>query len=96
MSDTEIDACSESADPEKGRWSATDMLLASLVDEVRRFEHLYLSAHVDKGKAGKAPEPLPRPGVRKTRKPRRSRLSDAQRRMMDPRLRAVPDEAANG
>lgn len=96
MSDTEIDACSEGADPEKGRWSATDMLLASLVDEVRRFEHLYLSAHVDKGKAGKAPEPLPRPGVSKTRKPRRSRLTDAQRRMMDPRLRAVPDEAASG
>jgi hypothetical protein len=94
MSDTEIEECSEGADPEKGRWSATDMLLASLVDEVRRFEHLYLSAHVKN--AGKAPEPLPRPGVRKGRKPRRSRLTDAQRRMMDPRLRAVPDEMANG
>lgn len=95
MSDTEIDACSEGADPEKGRWSATDMLLASLVDETRLIKHFYLSAH-GAGKGGKAPEPLPRPGVRKSRKPRRSRLSDAQRRMMDPRLRAVPDEAANG
>jgi hypothetical protein len=68
------------------------MMLAALVDEVRRFEHLYVSAHVDKGQAGKPPEPMPRPGVTRGRKARRSKLTDAQRRMMDPRLRAVPGE----
>ena len=51
---------------------------------------LVRSAHVEKGKAGKPPEPLPRPGVRRGRKARKSRLTDAQRRMLDPRLsRAV-------
>jgi hypothetical protein len=92
MTDDELEACSEDADPETGRWSSAEMMLAALVDEVRRFEHLYVSAHVDKGQAGKPPEPMPRPGVTRGRKARRSKLTDAQRRMMDPRLRAVPGE----
>ena len=96
MTPDELDQCSEGADPEKGRWSSSEMLLAALVDEVRRFEHLYVAAHVKQGQAGKPPEPLPRPGESRGRKVRRSRLTDAQRRMLDPRLRAVPDETASG
>ena len=92
MTDEELEECSGDADPEAGRWSSEQMLLASLVDEVRVFQHLYVSAHVAKGQAGKPPQPTPRPGVSRTKRPRKSRLTDAQRRMLDPRLRAVPDE----
>lgn len=71
------------------------MLIAALIDEVRNMEHLYVSAHVPKGKAGKPPEPLPRPGVaRGKRQPFQSRLTDEQRRKLDPRLRVVRDGEA--
>jgi hypothetical protein len=91
MTDEEIEERSESGDPSKGRWSSAEMLLAGLVDEVRRFEHIYVSAHVKKGQAGKPPEPLARPGVTPGAKRRRSRLTDEQRRALDPRLRVVED-----
>jgi hypothetical protein len=49
------------ADPEAGRWSQQEMLLASVVDALRRLEFYFLGANgvkrLDK------PLPLPRPGV---------------------------------
>ena len=96
MTDEELDERSEGGDPAKGRWSSTEMLLAGLIDEVRRFEHIYVSAHVKQGQAGKPPEPLPRPGVSRGPRRRRSRLTDEQRRKLDPRLRVVPDGDAEG
>jgi hypothetical protein len=93
MTDEELEAQSVGSDPAKGRWSSLEMLTASLIDEVRRFEHLYVTAHVKKGQAGQPPAPIIRPGISKTSaKPRRSRLTDEQRRRLDPRLRVVPDD----
>jgi hypothetical protein len=91
MTDEELEEQANAADPEAGRWSSLEMLLAALYDEVRRFEHLYVSAHTKKGQAGKAPPPLPRPGVSRRPKRRQSRLTDEQRRILDPRLRLVPN-----
>lgn len=88
----ELEEHTRQADPAKGQWSSADMLLASVVDELRSLQYLYVASHVKQGQAGKPPLPVPRPGVTSVRKPRRSRLTDAQRRMLDPRLRVVPDE----
>lgn len=39
-------------------------LLSIIVDEVRRLSHLYLTAHTDRSKWPKPPEPLHRPGIK--------------------------------
>lgn len=95
MTDEELAERSKGSDPAKGRWSSSEMLLAGIIDELRSFHYGYVSAHVKKGQAGKPPEPLPRPGVARSggRKPRRSRLTDEQRRILDPRLRVIDGEA---
>lgn len=67
------------------------MLIAALVDELRIFRWLYVSSHSEKGSGGSPPEPLPRPGIGPSRR-RRSRLTDEQRRLLDPRLRAVRED----
>lgn len=95
LPDEDLEERSESSDPEAGRWSVAEMLLASVVDELRRFEHIYVSAHVKQGQAGLMPEPIPRPGMtRAAKKVRRSRLTDEQRAILDPRLRLVQDDEA--
>jgi hypothetical protein len=77
-------------DAAKGRWSALEMLLATLIDETRLLRWVYVSAHSEKGASGGAPDPVRRPGA----EPRRSRgqLTPEQRRMLDPRLRLVGQE----
>jgi hypothetical protein len=75
-------------DPTKAQWSMVEMLLATIVDGQRNMQYLYTSAHSDK-EPGPPPEPMPRPGVKA--KPTRRQLTMDQRRMLDPRLRAVPD-----
>lgn len=55
------------ADPEAGRWSHVEMLLAALVDEARRSNYNLLRVNGDK--KSKPPEPVPRPGVKSTDKP---------------------------
>jgi hypothetical protein len=77
-------------DPEKAPWSKDQMLMATLIDEVRALRHAYTLVHAKKGSAHKAPQPVPRPGVKRRR---RSRLTPEQRMMLDPRLRK---EAADG
>ena len=95
LSDEELEERGEGSDPAKGRWSSADMLLAGITDELRTLQHLYVSAHVKAGQAGPAPQPVPRPGVAKRdRKQRRSRLTDEQRRILDPRLRVIKGEAS--
>lgn len=97
LTEEEIEERAGETDPAQGRWSSSEMLLASLLDEVRRLEYLYVSTHVKKGQAGRPPEALPRPGIsRGSRKARRSRLTDEQRRILDPRLRLVRDGEADG
>ncbi len=58
----------ERADPAHGPWSQADMLLASVVDALRRLEWAYAVVH-SKGSPPKAPEPITRPGVRASRRP---------------------------
>jgi hypothetical protein len=92
LSDEELEERGAGSDPAKGRWSAAEMLLAAVIDELRSIQYLYVSAHVKQGQAGKPPEPVARPGVTKRdRKARRTRLTDEQRRILDPRLRVVRD-----
>lgn len=56
-------------DPDAGRWSQSEMLLAELVDEVRRNSYYLLM--INGGKRLKPPKPVPRPGVKVAGKPRR-------------------------
>jgi hypothetical protein len=50
-------------EPEKGRWSQEEQLLASVLDAVRRVEYVLICANSDKGKRPDPPEPLRRPGA---------------------------------
>ncbi len=75
--------------PEEAPWSKLEMLLATAIDELRALRHAYTVVHSPKGSSGKSPEPVPRPGYKRRRK---SRLTQEQRKMLDPRLR----EAAGG
>lgn len=85
-------------DPADYPWSATNMLLGTLIDEIRVQRWLYVSAH------SKTKPPLPqqvrRPGVsKKDARRHRSRLTAEQRRMLDPRLReqeAVSPQSPEG
>jgi hypothetical protein len=75
--------------PDLGQWSATEMLLAILRDE------LVLSRHVAIAAAGGKPpefEPMSRPGV-PPKSAAKSGMTDEMRRVLDPRLRDQPMEA---
>jgi hypothetical protein len=46
-----------------GRWSQTELLIATLNDRVAELTWLYSSVHAPKGVKPKRPKPIPRPGV---------------------------------
>jgi hypothetical protein len=71
-------------DPADDPWAKEDLLLASLIDEIRYLRYEYRSVNT-KGKAGQPPKPVPRPGVK--RSDRRKPLTMQQRMMLDPRMR---------
>jgi hypothetical protein len=51
-------------EPEKGRWSQQEQLLASAVDAIRRVEWVLLCSNIEqKSKRPDAPEPMRRPGA---------------------------------
>ncbi len=78
MDDSEVKDAAQAADPSTGQWSQTEMLLALLIDTVRQLTYTTIRLQHGK-KAGKAPEPLPRPGVKqKNRTQNKPRFSDAQ------------------
>ena len=78
----------QQADPDAQRWSKTEMLLASLIDEVRVLRYVYVSVHAEKGHKPPLPAPVPRPGVgKKETRPHASSLTAEQRLRLDPRLR---------
>ncbi|GGV37279.1 hypothetical protein GCM10010293_41030 [Streptomyces griseoflavus] len=57
-------------EPEKGRWSQQEQLLAAAVDAIRRLEWVLICVNVDKkSKRPDPPEPMRRPGAgpKKTR-----------------------------
>lgn len=78
-------------DAAQGRWSSAEMLMATMIDEIRLLRWTYVSAHAKNG-GGAPPEPVRRPGGT-ARRPR-SRLTAEQRRALDPRLRIVEDDTA--
>lgn len=68
MPEEELDRQAESGEPEKARWSQTELLLASAIDALRRVEYVLICANTDsKSKRPKPPEPIARPGVKATR-----------------------------
>lgn len=73
-------------DAAEDRWSSMEMLLATLIDELRFMRWTYGSVH---GSKSAPPSPVRRPGAGGSG---RKRMSDEQRRLLDPRLRVVKDE----
>ncbi|WP_327308004.1 hypothetical protein OG730_35035 [Streptomyces sp. NBC_01298] len=70
MPEEELDQQAEQGEPEKGRWSQSELLLASAIDALRRVEYVLICANSDsKAKRPSPPEPLPRPGA----KPRKAK-----------------------
>lgn len=88
-SESELARNSAKADPSRGRWSATDSMLASILDELRMGNWAYVQVHSEQSVP--RPEPIRRPGV-SGRRGKVMTLEDAMR--IDPRLRGMePDEA---
>ncbi|MEV6548012.1 hypothetical protein AB0M57_04790 [Streptomyces sp. NPDC051597] len=76
LSDDELAEQAEHGEPEKGRWSQAEQLLAALVDGVRRLEYVTVCANTEKKRdRPEPPEPIRRPGA-KARRPKAA-LSDA-------------------
>lgn len=74
-------------EPGGGPWSMVEMLLATVVDELRSLRYTTVQVNSDKP-VGSAPEPIPRPGtVKKRRKLTRERAA-----VLDPRLREGGDD----
>ncbi len=85
MPDTQVKDMSQAADPARGQWSQAEMLLALLVDAVRNLTYTTVRLQAG-GKAGKPPQPVPRPGV-KPRTPRKKPLNAEQRELLFRRIR---------
>lgn len=81
-------------EPDEVPWSQTDQLLATVIDVLRRIEHLYVCAHVQNPPS--PPEPLPRPGVR--RRKRKQMTVEMYRKLtgQDPPERLVNRGARGG
>lgn len=68
LSDEDLAEQAEKGDPEKGRWSQLEHLVATVADRVARVEHVLVCAHTDsKRKRPEPPQPIPRPGTRTPR-----------------------------
>ncbi|HET6634660.1 MAG TPA: hypothetical protein VFH77_06495 [Streptomyces sp.] len=63
MTDEELEAHADGGEPEKGRWSQTEMLLAGLDDRLARVAHVLICANSEKSKHPPDPEPMRRPGA---------------------------------
>lgn len=75
--------------PDLAPWSGTEVLLATLTDEIRLLRMITVAAN------GGKPEPFaptPRPGVPPKSAQKRG-LTEEQRRALDPRLRNQTQEA---
>lgn len=72
LSDEELAEQAEQGEPEKGRWSQTEQLLAAIADRLARVEYVLILANSDsKARKPRTPEPIRRPGARPPR-PRRT------------------------
>lgn len=81
LSDEELAEQAEKGEPEKGRWSQLEQLTASVLDAVRRLEHVYICSHVEhKRDQPEPPEPTRRPGA-KPRRPKAAMSDQAAERL---------------
>ncbi|MFD5491636.1 hypothetical protein ACFWH4_01510 [Streptomyces sp. NPDC127091] len=62
--EADLAAQADKGEPEKGRWSQQEQLLAAAVDAIRRLEWVLICVNVDKkSKRPDPPEPMRRPGT---------------------------------
>lgn len=64
LTDEELTAQADKGEPEKGRWSQTEQLLANAVDVLRRVEYVLRCANSEKKHHPEPPEPIRRPGAK--------------------------------
>jgi hypothetical protein len=77
MSDEEFAEQADKGEPEKGRWSQVEQLLAANYDAIRRVEYVLICANTEaKSKRPRVPEPLRRPGSRAVQP--KSKMSEEQ------------------
>lgn len=77
LTDEELAEQAEQGEPEKGRWSQADQLLAVVADRVARLEYVLISVNTEhKSQRPKAPEPIRRPGAKPVKS--RQHMSDSQ------------------
>lgn len=77
MSDEELAEQAETGEPEKGRWSQVEQLLAVVADRVARLEYVLISVNTEhKSKLPPVPEPIRRPGAKPVKAPQK--MTDAQ------------------
>ncbi|MEV7975454.1 hypothetical protein [Streptomyces sp. NPDC086519] len=68
LSDEELAEQAGKGEPEKGRWSQLEQLLAANLDATRRVEYVLICANTDKkSKRPDPPKPTPRPGSKPVR-----------------------------
>lgn len=68
LSEEELAEQAEKGEPEQGRWSQIEQLLAVVADRVARVEYVLICANTDsKAKTPQPPEPIRRPGAKPMR-----------------------------
>ncbi|MGW9399355.1 hypothetical protein [Streptomyces sp. NPDC055642] len=64
MPDADLSEQAEKGEPEKGRWSQQEQLLATAVDAIRRLEWVLICVNTEKkSQRPDPPEPMRRPGA---------------------------------
>ena len=91
ISEKVLDEHADEGRPDLAPWSGTETLLASVKDEVVKLRLALIA--VNGGKPGEF-QPTPRPGIPPKQKAKPKRLTDEQRRALDPRLRNQPEKEA--
>ncbi|MFE9855609.1 hypothetical protein [Streptomyces sp. NPDC005780] len=80
MSAEEYEEQARNGEPEKGRWSMDQQLLAGITDSLHQIEYILVRANSDgKGPKPKRPEPMRRPGVGGPKKPDKLTTGQAER-----------------
>ncbi|MFE9382388.1 hypothetical protein ACFYMO_03990 [Streptomyces sp. NPDC007025] len=77
LSDVELDEQADLGEPEKGRWSQAEQLLALLADRVAQLQYTLICVNTEKkSQRPDQPEPIRRPGAQ-PRKKKTAPMSDA-------------------
>ncbi|MER5461677.1 hypothetical protein ABT010_13505 [Streptomyces sp. NPDC002668] len=74
LTDEELAAQADTGEPEKGRWSQLEQLVAANLDASRRIEYVLRCANSEKKDHPEPPEPIRRPGAKA--KPSKKALSE--------------------